>query len=328
MTMAPKQASRRRFVRRLAKAGLLAAATGFAGWRFHDPHGPTPQQRQADAGPLPAFDLNDGGPALAVARGADRSRTLPAVVDALGGMARFVRPGDRVVLKVNAAFAAPASLSATTHPEMVKAVTELCFSAGAGAVVVTDNPINDPGTCFELSGIANAASKAGAQVVLPAAERFAPVSLPGGRLIQNWPALTGPLAQADRLIGLAPVKDHHRSGASMTMKNWYGLLGGRRNIFHQDIHSIITELALAVRPTLVILDGTTTMISNGPTGGSLSDLRATHTVVAGTDQVAVDTWGARLLERQVNDLPYLEKAAAAGAGTTDVEALSPVVVSV
>ena len=326
MTSGPDH-SRRRFVRRGLKAGLLAATAAVTGWRFHDPTGPQPQGRQTAAGTLPAFDIGDNGPALAVARGAERTRTVPAVIEALGGMARFVRPGDRVVLKVNAAFAAPASLSATTHPEMVRAVTELCFAAGAGAVVVTDNPINDPGTCFVLSGIADAARAAGAQVVLPAADLFRPVSLTGGRLIERWPVLTGPLERADRLIGLAPVKDHHRSGASMTMKNWYGLLGGRRNIFHQDIHTIITELARLVRPTLVILDGTTTMVSNGPTGGSFSDLKATHTVVAGTDQVAVDTWGADLLGRPLSSLPHIEKAAAAGVGTTDVERLAPVIIS-
>ena len=69
-----------------------------------------------------------------------------------------------------------------------------------------------------------------------------------------------------KLIGIAPVKDHHRSGASMSMKNWYGLMGGRRNTFHQDIReNIIKELAMLVSPTLVILDGTITMMSNGPT---------------------------------------------------------------
>ena len=82
-----------------------------------------------------------------------------------------------------------------------------------------------------------------------------------------------------KLIGIAPVKHHHRSGASMSMKNWYGLLGGRRNIFHQDIHTIIAELAAMVKPTLVVLDGTTTMMANGPTGGSLADLKQTHTMI-------------------------------------------------
>jgi uncharacterized protein (DUF362 family) len=126
------------------------------------------------------------------------------------------------------------------------------------------------------------------------------------------------------VIGIAPVKDHHRSGASMTMKNWYGLLGGRRNIFHQDIHTIITELAMMVKPTLVILDGTTTMIANGPTGGSLADLKQTNTMIVSTDQVAADAFGATLLGKTVADLPYIFKAEAAGLGTADYEVLKPI----
>ena len=133
-----------------------------------------------------------------------------------------------------------------------------------------------------------------------------------------------PFHGATKLIGLAPVKDHHRGGASMTMKNWYGLLGGRRNIFHQDIHTIIIELALLVRPTLVILDGTTTMMTNGPTGGSLADLKPTNTMIVSTDQVAADAFGATLLGKTAADLPFISKAAAAGSGTADYESLNPV----
>jgi uncharacterized protein (DUF362 family) len=110
----------------------------------------------------------------------------------------------------------------------------------------------------------------------------------------------------------------------MAMKNWYGLLGGRRNIFHQDINTIIAELAIMVKPTLVILDGTEVMMTNGPTGGSLSDLKRTNTLIAACDMVAADSFACGLLDMKVSDLPYLAKAAAAGAGTTDYQSLKPI----
>jgi uncharacterized protein (DUF362 family) len=111
----------------------------------------------------------------------------------------------------------------------------------------------------------------------------------------------------------------------MTMKNFYGLLGGRRNIFHQDINTIIAELAMMVKPTLVILDGTEVMMTNGPTGGSVSDLRWANTMIASTDCVAADSYGCGLLGLQVSDLPYLTKAEQAGAGTTDYQSLKPII---
>ena len=84
----------------------------------------------------------------------------------------------------------------------------------------------------------------------------------------------------------------------MTTKNWYGLLGGRRNQFHQDIHGIIADLALMLRPTFVVLDGTRVLFRSGPTGGSLADVRPGRTIVASTDSLAADAFGwDELLER-------------------------------
>jgi uncharacterized protein (DUF362 family) len=260
---------------------------------------------------------------MAIITGADRVRTLRRGLDALGGIGRFIRRGDRVLVKVNAAFAAPAILSATTHPDLAAELVRICLGAGASAVLVTDNPINDPESCFALSGIGAAVAAAGGTVALPRAGDFSPGTLPGGRLIRDWPLLQGPFRGVTKLVGVAPVKDHARAGASMTIKNWYGLLGGRRNQFHQDINGIIVELAQLVRPTFVVLDGTTSMMTNGPTGGSLADLKPTHTLVVGTDPVAADAFGATLLGKTHRELPYLGRAAALGCGTTDFDALKP-----
>jgi len=77
----------------------------------------------------------------------------------------------------------------------------------------------------------------------------------------------------------------------------------------------------------VVLDGTMTMMTNGPTGGSLSDLKETRTLIVGTDQVAADAFGATLLDKTAGDLPFIAKAEALGAGTADYRSLSPIEVS-
>ena len=110
----------------------------------------------------------------------------------------------------------------------------------------------------------------------------------------------------------------------MFSKNIYGFLGGRRNVFHQDINGIITELAQLLKPTLCILDGTVSMMTNGPTGGSLSDLKETGTMVISTDPVAADAVGVELLGRRLTDIPYIQMAAAAGAGVVDYRKLGPI----
>jgi len=318
---------RRQFIRRIWEAALTAAGAGALGLVFWDRRGPRNIDPQIRELTLPDYSSEDGTGKVCLVRGRDRVKAVHVALESLGGMQSFVRPGDKVLLKVNAAFATPPALGATTHPELVATVATLCRKAGAGKVMITDNPINDPAACFELAGIGPAARQAGAGVFLPSPDRFAAFTLSGGRLIRDWPVLTGPLSWADRVIGLAPVKDHHRSGASLTLKNWYGLLGGRRNIFHQQIHGIIAELALMVKPTLVILDGIQSMVSNGPTGGSLDDLKATHTLVAGTDPVAVDALGAGLLGKLAAELPYLLLADKTGVGTVDYRSLKYVEVS-
>jgi uncharacterized protein (DUF362 family) len=319
---------RRDFLRRAAKAGISIAAAGALSLWLHDKVGPRRGEEEGDLVRVPDFSLPDLGRRIAIVTGSNRRETVGGAIEALGGMEVFIKKGDRVLLKVNAAFASPPMLSATTNPELLAKVAGLCFKAGAASVVVSDNPINDPVSCFALSGIAEAARSAGAKVMLPAAGSFRTTTVPGAALLRSWPILWEPLQGITKVIGLAPVKNHHRSGASMAMKNWYGLLGGRRNIFHQEINTIIKDLALMVRPTLVILDGTTTMMTNGPTGGSLADLKQTNTMIVSTDQVAADACGATLLGVSAADLPFLTGAAAAGVGTADFESLRPARLSV
>ncbi len=314
--------SRRELLARTAKAGVsVAALGGLAAWLYKRP---ALQFGTVDGSvTMPDFSLPELRGQMAIITGADRTQTVRRGLAALGGIGKFIAKGDRVVLKVNAAFSSAPMLSATAHPDVVSEVVRQCLTAGAESVVVTDNSINDPVSCFALSGIGPAARSAGAKMVLPKASAFRLMSLPGGKLICDWPVLYGPLEGADKLIGITPVKDHARSGASMSMKNFYGLLGGRRNIFHQNINTIIKELAMLVRPTLVVLDGTTSMMHNGPTGGSLDDLKQTNTMILSTDPIAADAFGATLLEKSSTELPYIAMAAEAGVGAADYESLNP-----
>jgi uncharacterized protein (DUF362 family) len=320
--------NRRQFIARSAKAGGSILAACSIGYWFYDSDGPAPSTEDNIGVQIPDFSMPQLNRRMSIVRGSSRTDTLELALKSIGGIETFIKKGDRVLLKVNAAFASPPMLSATTHPEMVAAISRLCFKAGAAAVTVTDNPINDPASCFRLTGIEQAARSAGAAVLFPQKELFKSFSLANARLIRNWPVLYEPLSRVDKIIGTAPVKDHHRSGASMIMKNWYGLLGGRRNIFHQDIHTIIKELAMMIKPTLVVLDGTVTMMNNGPTGGSLSDLKETQTMIVSTDQVAADAFGATLLGKTVNELAFIKKAEAMRLGTTDFQSLNPVMESI
>jgi uncharacterized protein (DUF362 family) len=325
----PGLTDRRRFLKQAGIIGLAAAGAGWAAlapprWplSLKDPDGergkPKPKiiRLPENGFAVPAMAT---AATLGVARGENIDAMLRAAVDAIGGIGRFIRSGDVVVIKPNVAFERPAILGATTNPELLKALIGLVREAGAREVRVADNPIESPESCFHRSGIRKAAVEAGANVYLPTEADFQTLNVPGATHIENWPFFWRPFQGATKVIGVSPVKDHNLCRASMTTKNWYGLLGGRRNQFHQDIHGIIADLALMLWPTFVVLDGVRVLHKSGPTGGSLSDVRAGRTIVASTDTLAADAFGwDDLLQRRGEALPaYFAKAAARGLGTPD-----------
>ncbi len=311
--------SRRDFLWRAGPVAALAAggtAAGFALWQ-RDHFVPGFEKKAGLS--LPDFSLAPDKvlPSLAIARGSDRHKTIPAAIGLLGGMGRFIRKGDVVVIKPNVAFDRPPALGATTHPDSLRALARLVREAGASKILVADNPINSPVGCFLKSGLTAVAAEMDLEVMYPEETAFGPLELTG-EVLKHWTFFKRPFRHATKVIGLAPCKDHNLCHASMTMKNWYGLLGGRRNQFHQHIHSIVSDFALMMKPTLVVLDGTDVLMKNGPTGGRLSDVKKVGAVAAGTDMVAVDAWGfTNLLERNLDDLTYIHKAHDRGLGNKD-----------
>lgn len=320
---------RRTFLKQAGAAGAVAAGAGWAALAppsmplsLRDPDGELGKPRTVSVRlPEGGFAVQEAASVaqLGVARGQRVAPLVRGAIDAVGGIGRFVSPGDVVLIKPNVAFERAAPLGATTDPVLLAALIHLCREAGAAEVRVADNPIEAPDSCFARSGIGAAAAKAGARVYLPASGDFRLLHTPGATLIEHWPFFHRPFVGVNKVIGVAPVKDHNLCHASMTTKNWYGLLGGRRNQFHQNIHEIIADLALMMRPTLVVLDGTRVLFRSGPTGGSLSDVREGHTVVASTDSLAADAFGwDELLKRDSDARPaYLAACEKRGLGTTN-----------
>jgi len=309
--------SRREFITRVGSTAALAACAGGAGWLFHNRR---LAPRVCAAKTIGSFAVPGAESIMSVARGTDGAKLVAAALAELGGIERFVKPGDRVLVKPNCAFDRPPHLGATTSPEVVGEVVRQCRAAGA-EVRVTDNPINNAEGCFVKSGIRQAVTDAGGEVWLPGPRLFARAHV-GPLRITDWEVLYKPLAWATKVIGVPTVKTHNLCGASLSMKNWYGFLGHGRAKLHQAINDAIADLGSFISPTLVILDGTRLLKRNGPTGGSPADVEPGNVVAAGTDQVALDVFGARLLGLDIADVGYLSKAAQLGVGTTNLEKLN------
>ena len=244
-------------------------------------------------------------------------RMVKAALDEMGGVERFIVKGDVVVVKPNVAFDKNPDLAATSQPDTVAAVVRLCLGAGARKVIVADNPINNPESCFFKTKVGEAAERAGAEVMLPKASHFEQLLIGGETIKDTWSMFYRPFREATKVIGVSPVKDHNLCKATVTMKNWYGLLGNPRNQFHQDIHGIISDFGLMMKPTFVVADARRMLMQHGPTGGSLNDVKRSDTIVVGTDHVAVDSYcvsNKDLLNKDRSQILYLDKAIRRGFG--------------
>jgi uncharacterized protein (DUF362 family) len=309
----PSPDGRRAFLADGARAAALAAAAAGAGlWLSRrgpaEGQPPAPAFRRSYAvAPAPLL------PDVAVVQGDSAAAAVARAIAELGGMRRFVSRGDTVVLKPNMAWDRTPEQAANTSPEVLAEVARLAFDAGARRVVVAEVPIHDPRRTAERSGLAAAARAVGAELPLPEESRFREVDLEG-EVLRRWPVFR-PLLEADKVINLPVAKHHSLTGATLGIKNWYGILGGERRRLHQRIQESLADLARFMRPTLTVLDAWRVLARNGPSGGNLEDVELRKTIVAGTDPVALDAWaGARFFGLEPDRLPYLALAARSGVG--------------
>jgi uncharacterized protein (DUF362 family) len=264
--------------------------------------------------------LASGPPDLAVVRGTSPAAIARTAVEALGGMGSFVSRGDVVVVKPNIGFDRVPEQAATTNPEVVAEVVRLCLEAGAKQVKVFDRTVNDPRRCYVQSGVAAALKPLGADLQYVNDRKFRKVRL-NGRALKEWKIYSDVL-EADKVINIPIAKHHSLAKLTMAMKNWMGVIGDRRSRIHQKLDLALVDLASEIRPTLTILDAVRVLVANGPQGGYLEDVRTLNTVVAGVDQVAVDSFGATLFGLTGRDLGYVREAERAGLGTADLSKLN------
>lgn len=314
--------SRRELLQRLGAAGGVMVGSGLVYGLLRDDgsqsgggHVGSQIVRSYQVAPGP-----DAAPRMAIAKSStDPAELVRRAVGALGGMKRFVSRGDVVAVKPNIGWDRLPVHAANTNPLVVAEVVKLAFDAGASRVVVTDASCNEPARCFQRSGIWRAAYDLGATVIIPAAHHFREMRL-RGEVLDAWPIYT-PLVNVDKVINVPVAKHHNLSKFTGAMKNWYGILGGRRNRLHQSIDRSIADLATFMRPSLTVMDATRVLLRNGPQGGNVDDARDMNQVIASLDQVAVDAYAATLIGRRPEEIEYLRLATARGIGQLDWQAV-------
>jgi uncharacterized protein (DUF362 family)/ferredoxin len=243
---------------------------------------------------------------------------ITALLQPLGGINRFVGPGQRVLLKPNLLAGKPPEAAVTTHPSLVKVVTKMVRQAGA-EVLVGDSPgIGTFERVAQKTGISSAAEAAGGLMV-----PFAETRVVGATGTFRQLELATVYLDADVVINLPKLKTHEMMTMTCGVKNLYGaVVGAAKAGLHltaghskQLFAGLLLEIA-HIRPVaLTIVDGIIAMEGNGPNSGTPRQLGV---LLAGENPVAVDTVAARLTGIPPHLLPVEQEARRRGLSGTEL----------
>jgi uncharacterized protein (DUF362 family) len=287
---------------------------------------PTETPRPTTQPVAPAGQRSPTGPTaeqayLAVCRGADPAAITRAAIAALGGIERFVRPDDDVIVKPNICVDYhPPEYAATTNPIVVATLVTLSREAGARRVRVMDMPFGGtPESAYAVSGIGDAVREAGGEMEIMSRARFVQTPIPDGRDLSSWEVYRAVL-EADVLINVPIAKHHSLSRLTLGGKNLLGVVLNP-NQLHRNLGQRIADLVSLLRPALTVVDAVRILTARGPTGGSLNDVRQTDTVIASHDIVAADAWAATLFGLAGADIAYVRAAADMELGTLELDSV-------
>ncbi len=256
---------------------------------------------------------------LAVAHGEDPAAIVKAALASLGGMERFVKQGQDVIIKPNICVDYhPPEYAATTNPIVVATLVALCIAAGAKRVRVMDSPFAgiSATSAYAVSGIEEAVKNAGGEMEVMSPIKFAKFDIPQGKSITSW-KIYRDMLDTDVLIDVPIAKQHNLARLTLGCKNMLGAVT-EPNQIHSNLGQRVPDLVSLLRPTLTVIDAYRILVDHGPTGGSLNDVKQANTVIASHDIIAADAFGATLFGLTGAEVPIIQKGAAMGLGTLDL----------
>ncbi|MDD2594675.1 MAG: DUF362 domain-containing protein [Bacteroidales bacterium] len=267
---------------------------------------------------------------LVAAMGWEPEELYSKAISQMGGMSRFIKKGQKVVVKPNIGWDKKPEFAANVNPLLVAAIVKDCLKAGASEVVVFDHSCDECEASYRSSGIEEAAKKAGARVAFAHDEKYyKEVSIPDGIKLQKAKIHEALLA-CDAWINVPILKNH--GGAKMTcaMKNYMGIVWDRGYFHTHNLQQSIADIATYVkRPVLNIVDAYRIMTQNGPKGKTLDDVQTPKAIFMSTDIVAVDTAACKFLGQfnekvNMDVVSHIKLGEEHHLGTTNLDAINVV----
>jgi uncharacterized protein (DUF362 family)/Pyruvate/2-oxoacid:ferredoxin oxidoreductase delta subunit len=240
---------------------------------------------------------------------------LAALIDLMGGMERFAKQGEKIVLKVNLLREARPEAAVSTHPSVVAAVGRLAREAGA-APVIADSPgggyrytRKTLDKIYHTSRMHQAANQAGITVNWDTTSR--PVSYADGILTKHFDIIT-PVYEADAVFNLCKMKTHLFTVMTGAIKNIFGVIPGlSKTGYHAKLHDVqrfagmLLDLSQYIAPRLTIMDAVVAMEGDGPGTG---DPRSVGLLIGCENPLALDVAATEIMGLKRTENPVIMEA--------------------
>jgi uncharacterized protein (DUF362 family) len=264
----------------------------------------------------------DGNYDLVAVMGGEPEEMFDKAIAAMGGMGKYVKKGQKVVVKPNIGWDVVPENAANTNPALVKRIIEHCYKAGAKEVVVFDFTCDNWQKTYKNSGIEKAVKDAGGTIVPGNNESsYKPITVPKGVKLKDAKEHEQ-ILNADVFINVPILKHHHGSTLSIAMKNLMGIVWDRGFWHRNDLHQCIADFATYRKPDLNIIDAYRVMKKNGPKGVSAADVVTMKSLIISEDIVAADAAAAKLFGLDPKSVDYIRIASEMGVGRMDLDKLN------
>ena len=217
--------------------------------------------------------------------------------DYLGGLDKFVKKDQKVLIKPNLLSAKDPSRAITTHPSVVRAVVEEVQKLGAFPILGDSPGGVDRGIrrVWENTKLAEVAGQTGSKLVVFESEGVYPKTTPEGKTYY----IAKPVIDADVIISLAKLKTHTLTLMTCAVKNMFGSIPGfRKGEYHKeapkpkDFARVIVDIFSLTKPHLTLVDAVVCMDGDGPSSGNP---KYAGLLFASTDAVALDMVAAKIM---------------------------------
>ena len=266
-------------------------------------------------------------PDLVAVMGGEPEVMLDKALEAFGGIDKFVKKGQKVVIKPNIGWDRSPELAGNTNPKLISALVKKCLNAGAQKVTVFDHTCDNWQKCYTSSGIEAAVKAAGGVIVPGNDERYykKEITLPTGITLKKA-KIHEVLDEADVWFNVPILKNHGGAKLSCAMKNYMGIIWDRRFFHQNDLQQCIADICTwTKKPALNIVDAYRIMHQNGPQGKSAADVATVKSLIASTDIVAVDRAALNFFNQvkklDLDAVGHIGKGEAHKLGTTNLDKL-------